>query len=109
MSFHSRDKTCVFFDKVSDKQPYIAIDMIWNAGDNQDLMEIDLFLKPDNNDTTIETAQIMLKTLAESLSYEWIKGRYRFFMKMPKEEKTSFILMDKQRRILFEKISENNL
>ena len=106
LCFHSRDETCVFYDKISDKQPYIAIDMIWNAGENHDLMEIDLFLKPTNNAAIIETAQTMLKELADALSYEWLEGRYRLFMKMPKDDKESFILMDKHRNILLEKLSE---
>ena len=106
LRFYSRDNTCVFYDKDTDKKPYIAIDMIWNAGENHNLMEIDLFLKPTNNVSITETAQIMLKALAESLSYEWKDGRYRLFMKMPKDDEESFILMDKQRNNLFEKLSE---
>lgn len=108
LCFYSRDNTCVFYDKDSDKQPYIAIDMIWNAGENHDLMEIDLFLKPTNNAAIMETAQTMLKDVAESLSYNWIDGRYRLFIKMPNDDKESFILMDEHRNILFNKLSESH-
>ena len=106
LRFYSRDNTCVFFDKDTDKKPYIAIDMIWNAGENHNLMEIDLFMKPTNYAAITETAQITLKALAEALSYEWKDGRYRLFMKMPKDDAESFILMDKHRNMLFEKLSE---
>jgi hypothetical protein len=70
-------------------------------------MEIDLFLKPTDIPEIREYAKALLKSVADSLSYEWINGRYRLFLDLPKDENESFLMMDKCRHALFNKLSEN--
>ena len=70
-------------------------------------MEIDLFLKPTGNAEICEYARTLLKPVADSLSYEWINGRYRLILDLPKDENESFMMMDKFRHTLFDKLSEN--
>ena len=107
LQFWPRNETCVFYDQIADRKPYIAVDMIWNTGENHDLMEIDLFLKPTDIPEIHEYAKALLKSVADSLSYEWINGRYRLFLDLPKDENESFLMMDKCRHALFNKLSEN--
>ena len=107
LQFWPRNETCVFYDQIADRKPYIAVDMIWNTGEYHDLMEIDLFLKPTDIPEIHEYAKALLKSVADSLSYEWINGRYRLFLDLPKDENESFLMMDKCRHALFNKLSEN--
>lgn len=107
LQFWPRDETCVFYDQITDKKPFVAVDLIWNTGENHDLMEIDLFLKPTGNEEISEYAKALLKPIADILSYKWINGRYRLVLDLPKDENESFAIMDKLRQVLFDKLSEN--
>lgn len=107
LQFWPRDETCVYYDQITDIRPYVAVDLVWNTGENHNYMEIDLFLKPTGNVEICEYARTLLKPVADSLSYEWINGRYRLILDLPKDENESFMMMDKFRHTLFDKLSEN--
>lgn len=49
----------------------MSIDVIWNMGENNRQVEIDLFMKPTGNTEVVELAKQNLQSIAESLNYKW--------------------------------------
>ncbi len=77
-----RDNTCVYFDRIHNSEPYSAINVIWNAGDNHDKVEVEIFMKPTNKAEVSAYAQEYLKAIAQELGYVWNveAKRYRKFI-----------------------------
>lgn len=78
VNFYGWENTCVYYDQIHSKEPYVSIDVIWNVGENNRQVEIDLFMKPTDNIEIGEFAKRNLQSIAESLNYKWNDGSDRY-------------------------------
>lgn len=78
VNFYDRENTCVYYDQIHSKEPYVSIDVIWNVGENNRQVEIDLFIKPTDYIEIGEFAKRNLQSIAESLNYKRNDGSDRY-------------------------------
>lgn len=78
VNFYGWENTCVYYDQIHSKEPYVSIDVIWNVGENNRQVEIDLFMKPTDNVGIGELAKRNLQSIAESRNYKWNDGSNRY-------------------------------
>lgn len=93
-----KENTCVFYDQKHSKEPYVSIDIIWNAGKNNSEVEIDLFMKPTDNAAVAESAKQKLKSIAESLDYKWNEDSMRYvkYIDIIANEAELYAIIDKE-------------
>ena len=105
MRFYDFGITCVYFDQKKEGVR-VAIDIYWNSGKNHDVMEIDCFMRNEND---LSQTQQYLSPIAESLEYKWNGERYVLQLTTPLDENESFVKMDENLKVLMDKITELSL
>lgn len=101
MNFYEDGNTCVYFEKNPAKKPYICIDAIWNAGNSHDEVEMDLFMKPNNDPKVLEESRFSLEKVAVAHGFQWIRNRYRKWLKPANLDQASFTAVDVELSALF--------
>lgn len=87
------DNTCVYYEQSKD-QPYVCIDIIWNVGEDNRQVEIDLFMKPTNKAEVVELAEQNLQSVANRLGYTWNSKRYVKYIDITGNEKELYTTID---------------
>lgn len=102
IGFWPYELSCVCYDK-NVQGNSVAMDLLWNSGSNNNELEINIFVrvKRDENDKTKK----FLFDVAEKSGLAWIDGRYRKYIKMPKDEIDSYIIMNKYRNDIIDSLN----
>lgn len=101
--FWKKGLTCVYYDYERVNLPSVAIDIVWNAGNKNDMLEIDLFDRGKDE----AKRQEQLQPVADKLGYKWQNGRFRKSVNMKdREAKELMEWADCECNLLFRQIPQ---